>query len=564
MVAYGGAMARRPLTLLLALALSAVGSPAPPAAASGGSDVVRPVITWTAAERFGGDDDGDGFVDLPNTREYTHNRAPGSCPCPHAVFEMRFEAGLSGTSTAPSDLPVVNYRWTVTGAALERPLVYTTLRPELRVLLPEGEYTLEVNAGVRLGWATLRTAVAEDFEVEDILIVAIGDSYASGEGNPEAPRIGSTTPARWAGSYDPAAAAAHAAARRSSLAWPARVALAMERADPTTSVTFVSVAASAARIDRGILSGQSPDLPISQLEALAALVGDREIDLLLIQTGGNEVGFVRAVRALVEADPLLDPICYDLMIDNAFASVRDGDWSRGVRLGYKAPLSLVCRPGESRRTWSALPGLDGLPADLDRLSGALAGTFTIRETMVVGYPDPTGGDASGEPCREIVGDTTPPFGFHEIDRNEQALGVELLLRPLNQVLREAAARNGWSFVDGVAEAFAAGHGYCAPWPDYGYPAEYTHTAPIGGSRLSYPEGWFRNPGRGGGPMLVGGTDVTWYRTAGQSAALQGPGARFDTTGTLHPNELGHEAIARLVLASMGEWSPLATASPGTG
>lgn len=502
-------------------------------------------------DRFGGDDDGDGLMDLPNTTEYAHNLAPGSCPggCPEAKFGLIFEAGLSGTTADLAGLPVTNYRWTVHGGALEAPLRYTTLDPELRLLLPEGRYTMEVAAGIRLGWVSLSASILEDFEVDDLLIVAIGDSYASGEGNPEAPRVGSSVPARWAGSSDPAAVVTHAAARRSSVAWPARVALAMERVDRSTSVTFISVAASGARIDRGILTAQGDGLDSSQIDELRHLVGDRRIDVLLIQAGGNDVGFVRAVRRLIEADPMLDPICYDMLIENTFSAVRDGDWSRGVSLGYKAPFSLVCRPDESRRGWSELPGLDGLPGAFDRLEGALA-SFEVGTTVIVGYPDPTGADVAGEQCREIVGDATPPFGVHEIDRNEQQLGVDLLLGPLNDVISDAASRRGWIFVGGVAEAFAAGHGYCAPWPDYGYPAEYGHTAPIGGARLSYPEGWFRNPGLGGGPMLLGGIDVTWYRTAAQSAVLQGPEARFDTTGTLHPNEVGHDAIARLVLAAM--------------
>lgn len=551
-VLYGvlTSMFRFRFSSVLVLALAAGFLSAPLAGAADSPDVIRPFVNWTTGDRFGSDDDGDGFVDLPNTAEYAHNRAPGSCAgrCPEARFELLFEAGLAGASFDLSDLPVANFRWHISGGALEAPLGYTTIRPTLRVLLPEGDYSLAVSATIPVGWATLRPSVNEEFVVEDLLIVAIGDSYASGDGNPEAARIGSN-PARWGGSYDPVALAAHGAARRSSLAWPARVAIAMERADRSTSVTFVSVAASGARIERGILTPLGGDIPVSQIDALGQIVGDRQIDVLLIQAGGNDVGFVRAVRSLVEADPLLDPICYDLLIDNVFAAVRDGDWSRGVRLGYKAPLSLVCRPEVSNRGWGPLPGLEGLPGEFDRLAVALA-RFSVAKTIVVGYPDPTGSDPAGDTCSEIVGDTVPPLGIHEIDGHEQALGVELLLNPLNQALGDAALRNGWAFVDGIAEEFAAGHGYCAPWPDYGYPPEYTDTRGLGRSRLDHPEGWFRNPGRDGGPMLLGGIDVTWYRTAGQSAALQGPGRRYDTTGTLHPNEIGHAAIARLVLASM--------------
>jgi hypothetical protein len=228
---------------------------------------------------------------------------------------------------------------------------------------------------------------------------------------------------------------------------------------------------------------------------------------------------------------MFDPICYDRLIENTFAAVADGDWSRGVRLGYDAPVSIVCRPDESDRGWGQLPGLVGLPGAFDRLAEQLS-RLDIDRVLLVGYPDPTGAEAGGSTCGEIVGDTTPPFRFNEIDRHEQALGVDRLLEPLNDTLRSVAASKNWAYVDGIAEAFAAGHGYCAPWPDYG-------------------PGWFRNPGQDDVVELVGGSDVTWYRTATQSAVLQGE-SRVRTSGTLHPNELGHDAIARMVLLTLGD------------
>lgn len=548
---YGAPMAViRSVAAVLAGVLSAGGLPAAAASAGEGSPVIRPIVTWSIEDRFGMDADGDGFIDIPNTPEYAHNRAPGSCPgaCADPRFEVEFLVGLTGTSVDPATLPVVDYRWYVSGGALTTPLQYVTTLPELAVSLPEGAYTIDVRAGIRFGWATLETGVVEDFVVEDLLVVAIGDSYASGEGNPESPRQASTA-ARWAGSYDPGATAAHAAAHRSSLAWPARVALSLERAGDATSVTFVTVAASGARIDAGILSPQGGEAPRAQLDELRAIVGNRRIDLLLIQAGGNDIGFTRVVRSLVEADRMFDPICYDRLIENTFAAVADGDWSRGVRLGYDAPLSIVCRPDESNRGWGHLPGLVGLPMAFDRLAEQLGG-LDIDRVLLVGYPDPTGAEAGGSTCGEIVGDTTPPFRFNEIDRHEQALGVDRLLEPLNDTLRSVAASKNWAYVDGIAEAFAAGHGYCAPWPDYGYPDGYSTEAPPGRSILDHPEGWFRNLGQDGGVELVGGPDVTWYRTATQSAVLQGE-SRARTSGTLHPNELGHDAIARMVLSALG-------------
>lgn len=532
----------RRITLVTVFALLAA-LPAAPSDAAEAPLSIRPHVLSSTGERFGVDADGDGFIDMPNTFDYVHGSCVGDCT--EARFDVVLEARVDGLELDPSRLGPREYRWEIHGPGLARPLLYSSAHPELLVTVPEGEFRVTMSTGIELGPAILTASFSDRFTVDDMLVVALGDSYASGEGNPEVRRRDGFE-AQWADSPDPDATAAHAAAHRSSLAWPARLALAMERSDPATSVTFISVAASGARIDRGLLGPQGG---ASQLDQLRDLIGEREIDLLLVQVGGNDVGFSHAVQALVEADPLLDPVCYELLVENAFASVADGDWSRGVSLGYEAPVSVVCRPAQSNRGWEPLAGVDGLPELLSRMAAALE-HFEVGELALVGYPDPTGAESDGSTCGEIVGDTAP-LGLHEIDRSEQRLGVERLLRPLNATLEAAAATHGWRYVGGIAEAFSAGHGYCAPWPDYGSPSE-PGGAGHGSPSLGDPDRWFRNPGRFGSPMLMGDGPVTWYRTAAQSATLQGPGTRYLTTGTLHPNELGHDAIARLVLAALRE------------
>ena len=122
-----------------------------------------------------------------------------------------------------------------------------------------------------------------------------------------------------------------------------------------------------------------------------------------------------------------------------------------------------------------------------------------------------------------------------------------MVQPLNRVLAEAAARHGWGLVGGVAEAFAAGHGYCGARPDYrsamGTRGRRAPGLRHGGHRRVVPAS-----GRSDGAPVFSGQGVAWYRTAAQSVVLQGPGAAWDTTGTLHPNELGHLAMSRSLLA----------------
>jgi hypothetical protein len=164
------------------------------------------------------------------------------------------------------------------------------------------------------------------------------------------------------------------------------------------------------------------------------------------------------------------------------------------------------------------------------------------------YPDPTGAAGGNGGCGEILGDATPPFRFHEINRAEQEEGLARVVRPLNRILAEAAGRHGWGLVGGVAEAFAAGHGYCGSRPDYRSAMGNPGPAGSPASGTEGTGGWYRHPAVSDGAPVFSGEGVAWYRTAAQSAVLQGPGAPWDTAGTMHPNELGHLAMSRSLLA----------------
>jgi hypothetical protein len=143
-------------------------------------------------------------------------------------------------------------------------------------------------------------------QIRDYLIVSMGDSLASGEGNPDVPgsydvsldwsldlNIHTNRAAQWKDSR----------CHRSAKSGPALAAKAFEDASPLTSVTFVSVACSGAEVrhlysDRyeGIAPIGSSTVP-PQIDAVAALVGPdsprggRSIDALLISAGINNLGF---------------------------------------------------------------------------------------------------------------------------------------------------------------------------------------------------------------------------------------------------------------------------------
>lgn len=541
-----GAVAAVGAILTLALgapAAGAVGRPWVPTV-----PVVRPGFSAAMPDRFGTDADGDGIIDLPNTAAYVQG-CPAGCAGP-VRFTLRLDASPSRASLAGAPLPITGYGWRISGPdglVAER----ATASPVVEFRLPEGSYRVALDVRADLGWGTATGRAEREVVVEDVLVVAMGDSYASGDGNPEQARESTGREAVWADSPgDDAAEAAHAAAHRSTAAWPALVGLALERADPSTSVTFVSVAATGARVSRDLLApGREGSVP-SQLEQVAQLVGERTIDALLVSAGGNDVGFPLIVRGLVDADPQADPVCYAVDVENVWRSTLDGDWNRGSALGFSLASGVGCRATEESGR-PVLPGLAALPARLDDLAGQIGAALDVEEVYLMEYPDPTGAGEDGSRCAEIAGDLTPPFGFHEIDTAEEEAAVARVLDPLNSLLAEAASRHGWAVVGGVAGAFARGHGYCADPPAYagagddggpGLPA--LSSAPV-----------YRHPGREDLTAFRSLPGVSWYRTAAQSVALQGPSARWETTGTLHPNELGHLSMAAAVLAAMGVAAP---------
>ena len=320
--------------------------------------------------------------------------------------------------------------------------------------------------------------------IRDILIVSMGDSYASGEGNPDRPSEVSNNggpvvigPPTWADK----------ACHRSWKSAPALAAAAIERADWHTSVTFVSVACSGAKITNGLLDvypdppGAAPgDAPlVRQVEQMRRLLCPREdsrlclgpfrteprhIDALLLGVGGNDLGFGPIIRKCAERG-IQGPDCQH-------------------------------RPDVLSQVAS---GLAGLPNSYRALKNEINRTLSFSTAYITEYPDPTHG-ADRDVCPEIrlVGAGGPFDGL--IDRDEVAWAYEALVWPLNQAVSAAAADNGWRFVGGLADASLT-HGYC--------------------------------------------TADRWFTQYPESIRTQ-----QTEHGTLHPNRLGQHAAGQLLTAAI--------------
>ena len=374
--------------------------------------------------RFDGDADEDGLLDV----NATGVRNPGSFPV--RVFPAK-EACDAAADAA----------WSVDGRPATIAVKAQTVKGRCEATLAvvgEGPHTAEVMVDdAVLGGSFSQHAT---FEINDKLVVAMGDSVASGEGN----RDGGWLDER---------------CHRSQAAGFEQAARLLGDAEGS-SVTFVSLACSGATNDEGLLGeyeGIEPASPplapqVTQLSRLVRGLGGGRVDAILVSIGANDVRFSKVA----------------------------GDCA----------LPLDCQKKFEARVREDLARL---PASYDRLGRQLRRAARRTPVLVSEYFDPTR-DQEGAFC---------PTSLGLLTEDEARWAFESLLRPLNAAVAEAASRNRWSLVDGVAADFAE-HGVCAR-----------------GDR--------------------------WVRRLEESALYQ-----RDHLGTLHPNERGHTAIADRVAPQLAE------------
>jgi hypothetical protein len=143
----------------------------------------------------------------------------------------------------------------------------------------EGVYEIDVHID------DLQVALGQ-LEVQDVLWVVLGDSVASGEGNPDVPAGGSGG-VGWVDS----------SCRRSVRSGAAQAAYDYEEASDRTSVTLVVLACSGASIAKGLLGPQvasdilHSEAKPAQLDVLDSLMGDRKPDVTVLEAGGNDLLF---------------------------------------------------------------------------------------------------------------------------------------------------------------------------------------------------------------------------------------------------------------------------------
>ncbi len=240
---------------------------------------------------------------------------------------------------------------------------------------------------------------------DDRLIVALGDSYVSGEGNPDVPSIVTDAPlpvfetARWGAKIHAPAEVSRATwwdepCHRSLLSWPVLATIAYAAHHPQQAVTLVHLGCSGAGIsdllDRGEADmpggGTDSESQLAQLRHLltAGPPGQvRRPDTILLSIGGNDAGFAGVIKTLV-----LPPDGY--LVPGGAAVIGTFGGAICPYRNTAPPLRDLCfaRPSAETRMGS-------LPASYRRLGTALAALGGSVHQF--NYPNPILG-AQGRPC----------------------------------------------------------------------------------------------------------------------------------------------------------------------
>jgi 1-phosphatidylinositol phosphodiesterase len=480
-----------------------------------GSAIAQLTPDYEMQRRFQPDWRNPASITLPNTPEYAQ-------PQDFLVMLKLDSAPVQGTT----------YTWNLT----KGPSSVTATGANPTVRLTAGDWSTTVTE--KVGNSVVRSATIM-VNVKDTLIVAIGDSYGSGEGCPEIPaefKVDDTylgrynfeklvaadlntlgfvdfpavydfspvVPEMWARSTDANMTLESRLAHRSTHAYSARYAMAVEEADPHSSVTYVSVAQSGAVVSelintRNTSADDGVTLMPVQLEELKRIVGNRKIDTLLISIGGNDVGFGPLLGKLLNSpvafagpgqptENFLDPVSlvpryaanavnptglFDWR-PNALKNVINGNFTANNAEGIASDIfsylnnNLPTDPVSALWFTLAFNGISGelvkLSNSYTRLNQYLSDNFNIGRIAITEYPDINRVNVRGSDGKPVpwwgpgVTDLAPGA---TVNPSEGLLATKLFAEPLNRTVSDSAAINNWLYVGGVSDVFA-GHGYGAP------------------------------------------------------------------------------------------------------
>jgi hypothetical protein len=449
------------------------------------------------------------------------------------------------------------------------------------------------------------TPISTDIKVKDLLIVGLGDSFASGEGNPDVPvrfdanrRARNVYPKRKGTDASSNAQWLDELCHRSLYSHQLRAALQIGIENPQAAVTFMGYACSGAAIADGILGPQTYMDYVSSgddTEAVRSLSGGskdtqlrwllrelctnkpdkvdgiwtcpdkayrRNVDFLLLSIGGNDIGFGNLV---------------------AWATLRDSASSTLAKF-FGATVS-------AKQFASNMAG--DLPGAYGRLAKAIETSVPLRHgdlafdashVVLTAYPDILE-DETGKVC--AAGDGSADEDFYPANQSLDAQSSWLVVTPgklqsahdqlekLQTRMGELAEDHGWTF---AARAYGdrpfRGHGFCAQNPEnktdpaevlmmpcWGKANRDTQTCgsnfsgkirdwrPYNPEIQNYPyalrQRWVRTFNDAW--MVINQKVVTKDGRIDEDASAR---VLSETTGAMHPSAEGHAAMADAILMDL--------------
>lgn len=547
---------------------------------------IRAHFIWDIEDRYGLDVNNNQLIDLPNSYEYINpNLDNNGTPRFKVTFHLSFGNGykaikedidLAKSNASERKTEFENWK-TQEGIELDRfqlivsgeresgTINESNLDVKISKLLTEGWHKVTLNVFGRHNGRQVLNSYSEDVFVEDILIIGMGDSYSSGEGNPES--IG-TEGVKWAdgmmsGEYNYSNRQSalnsnttykHHAGHRSTLSWSSQAALDIEKSSTHSSVTYALLAVSGATIKKGVLGVQTVKVNVpppfeepgelvvtggsgsentshtfafmpSQIDQLQEIVGNnRKIDLLPISIGGNDIGFSKIIAGLILRDYNNHYAVGNYgKIKKSIDTGKWDDWDNLLGNPLRWILSLIS-PGSI--PYENVTGLINLKSDFTELKNEL-NDFEIGKVFLLEYPyvfTKRDNNNNITNCDDILTAIAPKLVDFEVDFEEQSWAKNNAFLPLNNTLKQVAGSyHNWHYISGASNIFE-GHAMC-------------------GSLPYVPENYSGNLFPNSSIQLDVNSTYRWYRRYEESQKVQA-----DKMGTAHPNEFGHQALKERFLA----------------
>ncbi|PZF77367.1 hypothetical protein DK847_08585 [Aestuariivirga litoralis] len=462
----------------------------------------------------------------------------------------------------------------------------------------------EISVNV-VGEAPIITAA----RVKDLLIAGLGDSFASGEGNPNRPVAFSDTrrfrnfyPLRRQNDAGGGAEWTDELCHRSLYGQQLRAALQIAIENPQSSVTFLDYSCSGASIADGILG------PQTYVERLASTERSAQLAAPMIAGGPKDSQLYRMMRELCRETPEMKrglPTCpesnFRRPLDFVFLSVGGNDigfsnivaWA-SLRDSASATIASFFGATVSAKEFAARMR-DILPEAYANLASALEttvpvtsaadGVFDPSRIVLTAYPDLVTNEA-GDLCeaspdegddedRYAANQSLDMFSSWLTAQPDRLAKVREQFSLLYRRMKDLAGDHGWTFAGRIyADKMFEGHGFCAQnikriadpaeqlmIPCYGTAERDTQTCQ---TSLSGKEGSWRpyNPATQNYPYAL---RQRWVRTFNDAYMVinQKVRDRFgkldekasaavfsETTGALHPSAEGHAAMADSLMLTL--------------